>query len=119
MIVEPKVPLEVRTQVGFLTYRFLVDTGADVSVVPRYIAREVGLTYDRLPELTATGIGPGSVSVKVGSLPIRLGAVELTIRCLFLDHQLAPFILGCADVLDRFALTIDADQGKIIFNELP
>jgi hypothetical protein len=26
--------------------------------------------------------------------------------------------LGCADVLDRFALTIDAGQGKIMLTEI-
>jgi len=51
-------------------------------------------------------------------LPLRIGNVEVSIRCLFLDQRRAPLILGCLDVLDRFALTIDARQGKIIFTEL-
>jgi hypothetical protein len=53
-----------------------------------------------------------------GSLPIRIGTIELPVRCLFLDQRKVPYILGCADVLERFALTIDAGQGKIILTEI-
>lgn len=55
---------------------------------------------------------------KLGRLPLRIGGIELTVRCLFLDQPNAPLILGCADVLDRFALTIDAGQGKIILRDI-
>lgn len=51
-------------------------------------------------------------------MQIRIGHLEISVRCLFMDQGVNPFILGCADVLDRFALTIDARQGKIIFTDL-
>jgi predicted aspartyl protease len=109
----------MRAVTGYLSREFLVDTGADLSVVPRRVARQVGLDWGTLPVLPVTGVGPGQVLARLGDLPIRLGQTELAVRCLFLDQPLAPFILGCTDVLDRFALTIDAGQNKIVFTEIP
>jgi hypothetical protein len=82
------------------------------------MAQEVGHDWDKLSTVGVTGVGRGRAPAKLGSLPIRLGTVELSIRCLFMDQRVAPFILGCADVLDRFAVTIDVGQGKIIFTEI-
>lgn len=118
-IVDLKIIIEVRTLDGWRGRHFLVDTGADASVGSRDLAQRIGHDWDRLPVIAATGVGPGYVPAKLGSLPIRIGGIELTVRCLFLDQRDAPYILGCADVLDRFALTIDAGLGKIIFTEIP
>jgi hypothetical protein len=109
----------MRTLNGYRGRHFLVDTGADFSAVPRGLAQRVGHDWDSLLAIDVAGIGPGNVPAKLGFLPIRLGEVELSVRCLFLDQRIAPYILGCADVLDRFALTIDAGQRKIIFTEIP
>jgi hypothetical protein len=117
-IVEPKILIEVRTQVGYRGRHFLVDTGADVSVAPRNLARLVGHAWESMPVFMVAGVGPGNVPAKLGTLPIRIGAIEFSVRCLFLDQRVAPYILGCADVLDRFVLTIDAGQRKIVFTEI-
>lgn len=117
-IVDPSLLLEVRTPGGYRGHRFLVDTGAELSAVPRRLSVAVGLNWDTLPAVRASGVGLGRPPARLGSLSIRLGGIELTVRCLFLDQHDAPYVLGCADVLDRFALTIDAGQGKIVFTEI-
>lgn len=119
LIVEPRIIIEVRTLTGYHSREFLVDTGADLSVAPRRLAQDMGHDWDGMPVIPVTGVGHGQVHARLGSLPIRIGQTDLSVRCLFLDQPVAPFILGCADVLDRFALTIDAGQGKIIFTEIP
>ncbi|MFN8633538.1 MAG: retropepsin-like aspartic protease [Chloroflexota bacterium] len=108
----------MQTTAGYRGHRFLVDTGADLTVVPRRYAEEVGLDWDRLPSLPIIGVTPGRVAARLGSLTIRIGEIELVVRCLFMDQGVNPFILGRADVLDRFVLTVDAGQGKITFTEI-
>ena len=71
-----------------------------------------------LPMIEVAGVGPGRVSAKLGSLLLRIGGSDVSARCLFLEQRDVPYILGCANVLDRFALTIDAGQGKIVFTEI-
>ena len=118
-IVDLKIIIEVRTLKGYRGRHFVIDTGADFSVAPRALAQQVGHDWDRLPVVNVSSIAPGYVTTRLGPLPLRIGGVELTVRCLFLDRRTAPLILGCADVLDRFALTIDAGQRKIVFTEIP
>jgi predicted aspartyl protease len=118
-IVEPRIVIDIKTLVGQRPREFLVDTGADLSVVPRRLVADLGYDWDSLPSVPVAGVGHGQVVARLGDLPLRIGHVELSVRCLFLDQPVAPFILGCADVLDRFALAIDASQGKIILTEIP
>jgi hypothetical protein len=118
-MIDLKIIIEVQTTTGYRGRRFLVDTGAELSAAPRRLATEVGHDWNRLPSLAVTGVGPGRLPVRLGTLSIRLGEIELSVRCLFLDQPDGPLVLGCVDVLDRFALTIDAGVGKIIFTEIP
>lgn len=116
---DPRITVEVQTLAGYRGRYFLVDTGADFTTAPRSLLEQVGIDWNRLTTIDVMGIGPRSFSAKLGHLPIRLGETELTVRCLFIDRPHVPLVLGCADVLDRFALTIDAGQGKIVFTEIP
>ena len=116
---DPKIPIEVKTLGGYRTYRFLIDTGADFSLAPRGLARQIVVDWDACPETRVMGVEQGGVRARLGSMPVRIQNIELTIRCLFLDTQGAMFILGRADFLDRFALTIDHSQRRIILDETP
>ena len=48
-----------------------------------------------------------------------MGAPDFLVRCLFVDAPNAPFLLGRADLLERFVLTIDASRRRILFEERP
>ena len=118
LVSDPKIPVAVRTLAGYRTYRFLIDTGADFSLAPRRLAQQVGLDWNECRETSVTGVEQGGIAARLGTLPMRVGSVELTIRCLFLDTRRALFILGRADFLDRFALALDCSQNKIVLTEI-
>jgi hypothetical protein len=107
----------VRLLTGDRPYRFLIDTGADFSAAPLYVAQQVGLTIDQMSDADIVGVGRGGMRAQLGALPLRIGDVELRVRCLFMDIESDAFILGRADFLERFALTIDARAGRIILTE--
>lgn len=116
---DPKIPIAVKTLAGYRTYRFLIDTGADFCLAPRRLAQQIGVDWDSCPETRVMGVEQGGVDARLGNMAIRLAHIDLTVRCLFLDTQKALFILGRADFLDRFALTIDQLQQRIILVERP
>jgi hypothetical protein len=58
------------------------------------------------------------VAARVGRLRLRVGTVNLTVRCLFVDSPEAPLVLGRTDFLDRFVLTFDQPGGRIILTEV-
>jgi predicted aspartyl protease len=115
---DPTIPIAVQTSVGERTYMFLLDTGADFSVAPRRLAQQVGLEWTTLPEAQVVGVEQRGVRARVGQLPIRVGSLTCTVRCLFMDTSSAPFILGRADFLDRLILTIDPARQRIVLTDL-
>ncbi|MBI4546377.1 MAG: aspartyl protease family protein [Ignavibacteriae bacterium] len=118
LVSDPKIPLSVRTLAGYSTYRFLIDTGADFSLAPRRLAQQLGLEWKTLPETRVMGIEQAGVMARLGLMPIRLQSIELKVRTLFVDTRKPLFILGRADFLDRFVLTIDQHQRKIILTKI-
>jgi hypothetical protein len=111
LVCSPEITVVVRTPGGTITRDFLIDTGAEVSVAPRGFAEDIGLIWDALPPIGASGLGPGQLDSRVAALAVRIGSVDLTLRCLFTDTPL--FLLGRLDFLDRFQLTIDTRAQRI------
>lgn len=64
------------------------------------------------------GVEGGGISARLGRLPLRIGGVELQVRCLFLDSRKALFLLGRADFLERFVLTLDTQRQRIVLTEI-
>jgi len=119
LLSDPQIPATVRGPAGDLDYRFLVDTGAEFAVAPRRLADEAGLIWHELPTVRMVGVEQRGVDARLGGLPLRIVSVELTVRCLFVDNPRTPFILGRADFLDRFILTLDQPGRRIILHEVP
>jgi len=110
---DPKIPVAVRGTSGVRVERFLLDTGADFALAPRWISRFVGLDWERLPQVAIRGVEQGGLSARLGRLPIRLAGRDIEVRCFFLDEPAKLFILGRADFLDHFVLTIDQPRRRI------
>jgi predicted aspartyl protease len=115
---DPKIPVVVRLATRDVVYRFLIDTGADFSLAPQWLGLQIGLDWASLPETRVRGVEQRGLTARLGYLPIRIGDTELTIRCLFADTPAAPFILGRADFLDRFVLTVDHSRQTIVLTEI-
>ena len=118
IISDPRIPVSILTPLGDLRRAFLIDTGADFSWAPRGLAEQVGLDWQGLSEAGVGGIGAGRIRARLGPLPLQLGGSQLTVRCLFPEAPSALFILGRADFLDRFALTIDTRAQRVVLTEL-
>jgi predicted aspartyl protease len=72
LVSDPKVPVLVLTSNGPEERRFLIDTGADVSVAPRRLAEESGLVWSDLPVVDLVGVEQHGVRTKLGQLIVRL-----------------------------------------------
>jgi predicted aspartyl protease len=114
---DPKIVVVVRTLAGEVAYRFLVDTGADFSLAPRLLGEQAGVDWDALPRARVVGVEQGGIDARLGHLPLRLGGAELVVPCLYVDAPRVPFVLGRAGFLDRFVLTIDPVQRRIVLDD--
>ena len=118
LISDPKITVRIKIKGRYRSYRFLLDTGADFALAPRHLAQEIGLRWEALPQTRVIGVEGRGTPARLGRFPLRIGPIELEVRCLFVDSPTAPFVLGRADLLERFRLTIDPQRQKIILEEI-
>lgn len=92
------------------SYPFIVDTGAQRSVVSRQLARRLGLPVGRRVRLTAMSGSSDVETVIIPSLSVsRLGGERIEAPALEAQHLGAPGMLGI-DTLQGHALVIDFDR---------
>lgn len=113
LVSDPKIPVYVRLLQGDRRYYFLLDTGADFSIAPRRLAHQLGLDWAGLRASQVIGVEQSGVNARLGLLPIRVGHLNFTVRCFFIDSLRTPFVLGRADFLDHVILHIDPSARRI------
>ena len=98
---------------------FLLDTGADFTMLPKHIADWLGIRLNTLRRERSYGIEGGKgVIVWVGKIRVRICQHELEIRCLFSDNDSCPYILGRADIFSHFNILFNNAKGKIILTKI-
>lgn len=114
-----KIPLHLCTKAGYQTVLFLLDTGADFTMLPKHIAEWLGIDLTTLPQDRSFGIEGGKgVTVWVGKIQVKICRHELKIRCLFSNNEACPYILGRADIFSHFNLLFDNAKNKIILTKI-
>lgn len=115
---DPIIPVSVRTLTGYVPFGFLIDTGADFCLAPRRLADRTGLDWNTLVPAELIGVEQQGIHARMGTLSVRIADTDLDVRCLFHDGPNTPYILGRADFLDRFVLTIDQGQQRITLDPI-
>lgn len=113
-LLDPTIELQVKTTVGYRRFRFFLDTGADFSMMPNSAAELLGLNLDEAQEREVTGIEGSKVSVRLGSITLKMGVMEATIPCLFSSIESMPFLLGRMGIFDRFNIVFDNQRKRVI-----
>ena len=118
LLPDPKITISVRTRSGYLPYRFLLDTGADVSMVPFGMAADLGIDVSRCPPGECSGIEGRLLVVYHAHIAIRVGGVDLSLPCLVSGSDATPFLLGRAGLFSRFNILFDNQRQRIILTEM-
>jgi hypothetical protein len=104
----PQVRITIVTSSGDTTLRFFYDTGADLMVIPLYVARHVGIPYrEEFPGMIGSSLG-GGVRCYYDFVQVRSSLSGKTHRwvCAFADSLQARLVVGRAGFLDDFAIAI-------------
>lgn len=110
--------VHVRTRWGYQAYRFLIDTGADLSLIPRSMAGDLDIDLARCVEDRCIGIEGHPVTVHQATMDLRIGDVDVPVRCSISSSDTIPFLLGRADVFSRFSITFDNRAKRITFTAI-
>src|SRR3989344_1246487 len=118
-IFRPYVPVQLKTkEASWKSFDFIVDTGADVTMLPYYMLTLLDIDKNKLEEYEFVGIGGNSVTSWKTTITIKIGTWQLNVRAAFASDNLTPLLLGRADTLDsNFSWLFDVQQKKIIFRK--
>jgi len=115
IIPTPLLTIPVLTKFGYQSYQFLFDTGADFTMLPRYMSEDLGINLKTLPKARTFGIEDKGITVFIGKLEVKFATKELTVKCLFSEKDTTPFLLGRMDIFTNFSINFDNIRKKVIF----
>lgn len=98
-------------------YRFIIDTGADISVAPRYICDRLFISWDNGELVEMKGISKKkecAVQGRIHFIDIILLDINLNIPICFADGD-APFLIGREGFMDYFDIKFIKRRNETIF----
>ena len=119
LIYRPMLPILVRGRERFLPRYFLVDSGADLSMAPWDLARELGLRWRDGTPITLRGISRRKVCLLQGriyevDILIPDAGALLRLPMVFARGN-APFVLGREGFFDVFNITFEKANRRTVF----
>jgi hypothetical protein len=94
----------------------LLDSGADLSLIPYSAGEAIGLELDMENRSEVQGIGEGSIPYILSEVKIEIGVVEASVRIGWALIEEIPLILGRLDVFQQFSVEFREFEDKIILN---
>lgn len=118
VLYRPIIPVFLKVGKGRERFRFILDSGAEFTMVPRWVSRRVGIDVDEFSRLTVEGIEGHGLTGVLAPMPIQIASDKLIVRCFFADKDNSPFLLGRADLFDRFNILFDARKKKVVLTRV-
>ena len=103
---------------SWLDFQFIIDTGSTATILPSYIAKEIGVDLKKLAEINMAGVEGTGVKSWLSEIKMRLGKDDFFAKCFLVDNPQVPFLLGRSGVMDKeYSLSLDSQKEKIIFKK--
>lgn len=118
IVPDPKITIHILTKFGYELFSFILDTGADCTMVPASLAEDIGIDLHQCPKARFYGVEGQGITGHVGKITIMIGSEELQITCLFTEKGRVPYILGRMDIFSRFNIIFDNSNKKIILSKI-
>ena len=119
-VCNPVLEVEVLTvDLGYQPFFFLLDSGADCTIVPKDMAKLLGVILPRSAETWLEGIGAGRMAAHRHTLSLRIQGEDFQVACLITKSNSVPFLLGRVDFFDAFNIAFDNQNQKMVLDRLP
>lgn len=117
-IIDPLISLPVKTSIGWQNAWFLLDSGADTTMLTLSFAKAFGLWHDNKKRVKLYGIAGKSVYAYPGKIELKIASKVLKVRCYYIDAQDSTFLLGRLDIFDKFSIIFDSVKKQIILKNI-
>lgn len=115
----PYIPVKLETAEGLIEFDFLVDTGADLTTLPHYMASKMNIDLNKAKKSVAEGIGGFKVDTWLTRIDLHFGKTVVNVRASFTNENSTPFLLGRIDILDNlYSWKFDSKKKRIVFEEV-
>jgi len=116
-ILKPFIPVTVLGPKGNVKLFMLLDSGADISMIPYSVGETIGLEIDMSTRSEVQGIGEGSVPYVFGKVNLQIENLEISARIGWALIEEVPFILGRLDVFDVLAVEFREFENRILLKQ--
>ncbi len=104
----PGVEVGVKLSSGaYQVFEFILDSGADCTVVPHFMSDLVGFTLPKKADARMAGVAGIVMPCYKGVLSLRIQSEEFQVRCLFTESDKTPPLLGRVDLFNLFKVLFD------------
>jgi hypothetical protein len=117
LIMKPFIPVKIIGPGRSVNLRMLLDSGADISLIPYSVGEVIGLEPDLANRNELYGVGEGSVSYLLTHVKIKIKDLESSIRIGWALIEEVPFILGRLDVFQKFAIEFREFENRILLKQ--
>ena len=117
-VCNPVIVVEVALQTGYQPFEFLLDSGADCTIVPKHMANLIGVSLPNKADIWLGGVGTKRMAAYKSSLKLRIQQEEFAVACLITRSDTVPFLLGRVDFFDFFNVAFDNQNQKIVLDRL-
>lgn len=114
----PVIPVKLRNGDNILSCEVIVDSGADISLIPKGVGASLGFVLLAGEEIkTLYGIGEGAAPFVVRDIFLTIDDVERQIRIGWALIEEIPILLGRLDLFSLFDINFKQEDGVVIFVE--
>ena len=93
----------------------IVDSGADISLIPKTIGEELNLKKAELHYLGGVG---GRVGYYTNYVNVQIAGKKFNMPVAWLTHDTVPLLLGRKGVFDKFRICFEERSGEVRFISL-
>lgn len=108
----PLARVEISRQSIRMELDMIVDTGADLTMIPYQVGVNLGLRRGRSRITTLSGISGGTPYV-LKRVSFRIGPFRVSARTAWAQRDDVPMLLGRVDMLDRFKVIFDGRRRRV------
>ncbi|MFH1563234.1 MAG: retropepsin-like aspartic protease [Nitrospirota bacterium] len=112
---KPIILLTLISDTASLEEHLLVDSGADITLIPEKVGKELGFALKEDEEIDSLGGVSGSTPIVYRQLKLRIGKFEFDAPVAWALEEGIPFLLGREVVFDKFDIEFKQAERKVIF----
>lgn len=108
----PSCEVEFLVDHTYLLYPAIIDSGADVSLLPQKMGLDFGLKKTQLRYLGGVG---GRTGYYLNYINVKIATKKLTVPVAWMTSDDIPLLLGRKGVFEKFKICFNEKENKVTF----